>query len=179
MLKRLGFALMALTLALATLGASVVTVFAKSSENNETGTTVDVTTGHSISATLGHNGIFIASSPYTGEMELARTKTSIGDHLRGTDVKFADAALTLTVDKKTIERSMSIKSANGYVYFDLTKGEQALWQGKNLAIYGYNPTTQAWSSLPTHWVSEGTTGYGRLVAPVSNLSAFALGSSNP
>ncbi len=179
MFKRLSFTLMAVALALGTLSASVATAFAKSSENNETGTTVDVTTGHAISAALGRNGLNIASSPYSGEMELSRTKSTVGDHLRGTNAKFVDAILTLTVDNNTLERQKSIKNANGYVYFDLTKGEQAMWQAKDLSIYGYNPTTQAWSSLSTHWVSEGQTGYGRLVAPVASFSAFALGSPNP
>jgi hypothetical protein len=179
MLKRFSFVLVAAALALATLGATAVTTFAKSSEKNEAGTTVNVSGGHSISATLGHNGIVIASSPYTGELELTRTKPMIGDHLRGTNAKFVDAILTMKVDETNHERSMTIKKANGYVYFDLTKGEQALWQGKDLAIYGYNSSTDSWSSLPTRWVSEGATGYGRLVAPVSNFSAFVLGSPNP
>jgi hypothetical protein len=179
MFKRFSFTLMAVALALGTLSASFGTAFAKSTENNESGTTVDVTTGHAISATLGHNGINIASSPYTGEMELARTKSTVGDHLRGTSAKFVDSMLTLTVDNNTLERQKSIQNANGYIYFDLTKGEQAMWQANDLSIYGYNPNSQAWSSLSTHWVSEGATGYGRLVAPAASFSAFALGSPNP
>jgi hypothetical protein len=179
MIKRLGFTLAAMVMALATVGASVGTAFAKTSENNESGTSVDVTTGQAISATLGRNGINIASSPYTGEFELTHTKSTVGDHLRGTNAKFVDAMLTFTVDNTTLERPMSIQNANGYIYFDLTKGEQALWQGNELAIYGYNSNTQSWTSLPTRWVSEGETGYGRLIAPVSDHSAFALGTPNP
>jgi hypothetical protein len=175
MLKRLSFTLMAVILALATLGASVVTGFAKSSANSNTSTTVDVTTGHSIAATLGRNGIIISSSPYTGQFELSRTKSSVGDHLRGTDAKFVEGILTLTVKNNTrLGRAMSIKTAIGYVFFDLNKNEQALWNSKELAIYGYNSNTQSWTSLATRWVSAGPTGYGRLVASVSNYSAFAL-----
>lgn len=180
MLKRLSFTLMAIIMALATVGALVGTAFAKTSENNETGTTVKVTTGHAISATLGRNGINIASSPYTGEFELIRTKSTVGDHLRGTNAKFVDAILALKVENNSrLERSMSIKSAIGYIYFDLNKNEQALWNGKELAIYGYNSKTDSWTSLPTRWVSAGPTGYGRLAASLSNYSAFALGTPTP
>jgi hypothetical protein len=180
MIKRLGFMLVAIMMALATVGASVGSAFAKTSENNENGTTVDVTAGHAISATLGRNGINIANSPYTGEFELLRTKSTVGDHLRGTDAKFVDAILTLKVENNSrLERSMSIKSAIGYVYFDLNKNEQALWKSKDLAIYGYNSNTDSWTSLPTRWVSAGLAGYGRLAASVSNYSAFALGTPTP
>jgi hypothetical protein len=180
MLKRLSFTLMAVILALASLGASVVTGFAKSSTSTSASTTVDVTAGHSIAATLGRNGIVITSSPYTGEFELSRTKSSVGDHLRGTDAKFVDGILTLTVTNNTTQmRAMSIKSAIGYVYFDLTKNEQSLWNSKELAIYGYNSNTDSWTSLATRWVSAGPTGNGRLTAPVSSYSAFALGTPNP
>ena len=175
MLKRLGFTLIAMIMALATLGAAVGTAFAKTSENNESGTTVNVTSGHAISATLGRNGINITSSPYTGELDLTRTKPTVGDHLRGTDAKFVDAILTLTVDNANHERAMSIKSASGYVYFDLNKYESSLWNSKELAIYGYNSNTDSWTSLSTRWASAGPTGYGRLAASVSNYSAFALG----
>jgi hypothetical protein len=175
MIKRLGFTLMAIIMALATVGAAVGTAFAKTSEKTESGTTVNVTAGHAISATLGRNGINITSSPYTGELDLTRTKPTTGDHLRGTDAKFVDAILTMTVDNANHERTMSIKSASGYVYFDLTKGEQALWNGKELAVYGYNSSTDSWTSLSARWVSAGPAGYGRLVAPVSKYSAFALG----
>jgi hypothetical protein len=180
MIKRLGFTLVAILMALATVGGSVGNAFAKTSENSESGTTVDVTAGHAISATLGRNGISIANSPYTGEFELIRTKSTVGDHLRGTDAKFVDAILTLKIENSSrLERSMSIKSTIGYVYFDLTKNEQALWNSKTLAIYGYNSKTDSWTSLPTRWVSAGPMGYGRLAAPVSNYSAFALGTPTP
>ena len=148
---------------------------AKSSENNEPGTTVDVTTGHAISATLGHNGFNIASSPYTGELEITRKEQTTGDHLRGTNTKFVDDILTLTVDNANTERAMNIQRANGYVFFDLNKYQSSLWNSQALSIYGYNSSTDSWTSLASHWVSEGSTGYGRLVAPVANYSAFALG----
>jgi hypothetical protein len=180
MLKRLSFTLTAVILALTTLGASALTGFAKSSASNSASTTVDVTSGHSIAATLGRNGIIITNSPYTGEFELSRMRSSVGDHLRGTDAKFVNGILTLTVKNSSpLQRALSIKSATGYVYFDLTKNEQALWNSKELAIYGYNSNTQSWTSLTTRMVSAGATGYGRLVAPVAKFSAFALGTSTP
>jgi hypothetical protein len=173
MLKKLSFTLMAITLALATLGAAVVTAFAKSPENNETGQTVNVATGQSVTTRSGRDGIYIASSPYSGELDLSHTKQATGNHLRGTNAKFVDNILTMTVDN-TKERQATPRNANGYVYFDLTKGEQQMWQGKLLAIYGYNSTTQTWTALPTRWVSAGTTGYGRLVAPLSSYTDFGL-----
>jgi hypothetical protein len=179
MLKRLSFTLVAIFMSLATVGATVGTAFAKTSENNESGTSVDVATGQAISATLGRNGIHITSSPYTGEFELNRTKSTVGDHLRGTNAKFVDAILALTVDNTNTERPMSIQHANGYIFFDLNKYESSLWNSQELAIYGYNSNTDSWTSIASHWVSEGSTGYGRLVAPVSNYSAFALGTPNP
>jgi hypothetical protein len=175
MVKRLGFTLVAIIMALATVGAAVGTAFAKNPENSESGTTVNVTSGHAISATLGRNGINITSSPYTGELDLTRTKPTSGDHLRGTNAKFVDAILTLKVDNATHERAKSVKSANGYVYFDLNKYESSLWNSQDLSIYGYNSNTDSWTSLSTRWVSTGPTGYGRLAASVSNYSAFALG----
>jgi hypothetical protein len=175
MFKRLGYTLVAIVMTLATVGAAAGTAFAKSTENNESGTTVNVTAGHAISAVMGRNGITITSSPYTGELDLTRTKPTVGDHLRGTDAKFVESILTLTVDNANHEKTMSIKSASGYVYFDLNKHESALWSGKELAIYGYNASTDSWTSLSSRWVSAGLTGYGRLAAPVSNYSAFALG----
>jgi hypothetical protein len=175
MLKRLSFTLVAILMSLVTVGATVGTAFAKTAENNEPGTTVDATTGHAISAALGHNGINIASSPYTGEFEISRTEQMTGDHLRGTNAKFVDDILTLTLDNANTERAMSIKSANGYVYFDLNKYQSSLWNSHALSIYGYNSSSDSWTSIASHWVSEGSTGYGRLVAPVSNYSAFALG----
>ena len=175
MLKRLSFTLVAILMSLVTVGATVGTAFAKTSENNESGTTVNVTTGHAISATLGHNGISIASSPYTGEFEITRMEQTTGDHLRGTNAKFVDDILTLTVDNSKTERAMSIKSVQGHVYFDLNKYQSSLWNSKALSIYGYNSSTDSWTTIASHWVSEGSTGYGRLVAPVSNYSAFALG----
>ncbi len=178
MLKKLSFTLMAFSLALATLGASTGTVFAKSMEKNETGQTVDVTTSQAVSTTAGRDGIYVASSPYSGELDLSHTKPITGDHLRGTNAKFVDNILTLTVDNIN-ERQVAPKSANGYVYFDLTKGEQQMWQGNLLTVYGYNSTTQTWTALPTRWVSEGETGYGRLVAPLSNYTGFGLATPTP
>ena len=178
MLKKLSFTLMAITLALATLGASVVTAFAKSSENNETGQTVNVALGKSATISAGREGMYIASSPYSGELDLSHTKQATGNHLRGTNAKFVDNILTMTVDNIN-ERQATPQNASGYVYFDLTKGEQQMWQGKLLTIYGYNSTTQAWTALPTRWVGAGETGYGRLVAPLSSYTAFGLATPNP
>lgn len=174
MLKKLSFTLVAITMALATLGASTVTVFAKSSENGETGQGVNVTVGQSVSTTAGRDGIYIAASPYSGELDLQHTKLAVGDHIHGTNAKFIDNILSMTVDNVN-ERQLSPMSANGYVFFDLTVKEENMWQSNQLAIYGYNSNTQTWTVLPTRWVSEGTTGNGRLAAPLSNYSDFGLG----
>ncbi len=106
---------------------------------------------------LGKGGFYFASSNYTGNATITRTKPKDTDDLNFTQ-RWSEVEL-FDPDWDEMEAVYGVI----YVYFNLNSDDWAAWNKGDLHIYKYDSSDKTWDECDTWWIgNEGHPKYGRV-----------------
>lgn len=174
MFKKLSIVFASLALAAASFGFSVMPVSAKTTSKNDTlsQSSTAITAGETLNQSFGNEGVYMPSSGYNGNLVITRLAQDEAQHApKG--LRFSQPLINFSVDQSS-NRPDAFLHGQTYVYFNLSKTEMSAWKNGDLSIYWYNPSANAWASVPTSFDSHGNTG-GRVYTLASSFGTYAVG----
>lgn len=173
MFKKWSVVLASLALVLSTAGFAAAPAFAKGSirESQETGKTEMIAAGKPVILAMGSSGVWMSKSGFKGELDVLRQMWSQGLHLQPMAGVTFSQVLTWNVEN-TKENADHFLQGRSYVFFNLTRSQEAQWKSGSLGIYAYNAAKHTWTRLPAFAI-RGTG--NRVAAVATQFGTYALG----